>query len=104
MLIDKRHARQHATIEKQALDVLLTTMTFRVLTTCLTLELRSQGAAFIKSVMLYTTKIPHEFRYTTLPAAYMLQHTESPLAELFSDTVAILTNALHVCVTGSSWM
>ena len=53
---------------------------------------------------LMNTKLPDEFRDITLPAAYVLQHTESPLAVMFSGTVAILTNALHVCVTGSSWM
>ena len=51
---------------------------------------------------LMNTKLPDEFRDITLPVAYMLQHTESTLAEMFSGTVAILTNALHVCVTGSS--
>ena len=51
---------------------------------------------------LMNTKLPDEFRDITLPAAYVLQHTESPLAVMFSGTVAILTNALHVCVTGSS--
>ena len=45
---------------------------------------------------LMNTKLPDEFRDITLPAAYVLQHTESPLAVMFSGTVAILTNALHV--------
>ena len=51
---------------------------------------------------LRNIKLPDEFRDITLPAAYVLQHTESLLAVMFSGTVAILTNALHVCVTGSS--
>ena len=51
MLVYKRLASQHATIEKKALDVLLTTMTFRLLTTFLTLDVRSQGPAFRKSVI-----------------------------------------------------
>ena len=48
------------------------------------------------------TKLPDEFRDITLPAAYMLQHTESTLAVMFSVTVANLTNAVHVRVTGFS--
>ena len=51
MLVDKRHASQHATIAKQALDVQETTMTLRVQTTFLTLELRSQGAACITTLI-----------------------------------------------------
>ena len=51
---------------------------------------------------LMNTKLPDEFRDITLPAAYMLQHTESTLAVMFSVTVANLTNAVHVRVTGFS--
>ena len=51
---------------------------------------------------LRNIKLPDEFRDITLPAAYMLQHTESTLAVMFSVTVANLTNAVHVRVTGFS--